>query len=301
MSTVVTLAGGGQATLDNDGVTTAGLTDTAGTPTYVLLAACAVSVALTVTAAMATATAGTIGVLRVATTFTTAATAAALATTVTTATAGTIGVLRVATTLTTTATTLATVTVVDATVAEVTGVPAAFPAEAAMPPEVAETTGTDTAITKAAGADTAVTKATVGTAVEPAVAPGAEVTEDPFGTPADLPTEPAEVRARTRVPVLVKTAEVTKVAELSQTTGRFDGRPVQQRAAEQALGTGRRYVDTAGALLTRGGIRQLRRVAGGGRAPGVVVAGDLVRRNGVGRGDLMRSCGDVVRRYGVVG
>ncbi|MGW3133201.1 hypothetical protein, partial [Streptomyces sp. NPDC001123] len=74
MSTVVTLAGGGQATLDNDGVTTAGLTDTAGTPTYVLLAACAVSVALTVTAAMATAT-GTIGVLRVATTLTTTATA----------------------------------------------------------------------------------------------------------------------------------------------------------------------------------------------------------------------------------
>ncbi|MGW1806061.1 hypothetical protein ACWCQY_13770, partial [Streptomyces sp. NPDC002078] len=286
--------------------------------------------AAAVTAAMGTATTGTIGVLRVTTTLTTTATAAAVTATMATATTGTVGVLRVTTTLTTTTTaaavtaTIAAVAVVDAPVTEVTGVTTAFTAytaeaavptgtaEAAMATEITEPTIAETAATEAAvteptmaeptGAQPPVTEATVGTAAEvaeaslgsaePAVAPGAEVAEAPFGTAADLPTEPAEVRARTRVPVLVKTAEAAEVAEISEmslTTGRFDGRLVQQRAAEQAVGAGRRHVDTADAPLTRGRIRQLRRVAGGGRPPGVVVAGDVVRRYGM------------VGRYGVVG
>ncbi|MFH8773835.1 MULTISPECIES: hypothetical protein [unclassified Streptomyces] len=41
-------------------------------------------------------------------------------------------------------------------------------------------------------------------------------------------------------------------------------------------------------------------MTGGSRATGVVVAGDLVRRDGVGRRDVVPGPGDVVGRYGVV-
>ncbi|MGW2424472.1 hypothetical protein ACWC0C_35420 [Streptomyces sp. NPDC001709] len=126
------------------------------------------------------------------------------------------------------------------------------------------------------------TEPAVGTAAEPAevslgcaqpaVTAGAEVTEATFGTPADLP---AEVRADTLVPVLAEATEIAEIAELTRSADQFGGRPVRQWAAEQA-------------------------VTGGGWATGVVVAG-LVRRDDVGRGDVVRSRGGVVRRGGVIG
>ncbi|MGW2805440.1 hypothetical protein ACWC12_10665, partial [Streptomyces sp. NPDC001450] len=274
-----------------------------------------------VTATMPTATTGTIGVLRITTTLTATTTAVAAVAVVDASVTEVAGVPAAVPTGTAEAAMPAQVT--EPAGADIPTTEAAVPeaafAEAAMAEStVAEPTGTQTSVaeptvgtTEATGAQTPFAEPTVGTtaepaeaalgSAEPAVAPGAEVTEAPFGTPADLPTEPAEVRADALVPVLAEAAEVTEIAETARPTGHFGGRPVQQWAAEQAVGAGRRHVDAADALLTRGGVRQVRRVAGGGRGTGVVVAGDLVRRDCMGRGDVVRSRGDVVRRKGVIG